>query len=168
MQRTYKSNLMFIIEILVSSQKMLLLQNELIIKNYSISTALKGVGEQYGSEKTPRGWHVIRAKIGANAPINTVFVRRRPTGEIFNPDFITQFPGRDWILTRILWLSGLEHHKNRLGKVDSMRRKIYIHGTPDHVVMGIPGSKGCIRMRNQDMVELFDYVPVGTRVLIKE
>lgn len=134
---------------------------------YRISTALNGVGEENGSFKTPRGWHVIRAKIGSDQPINTVFVKRRPTGEIYTPALGLQYPGRDWILTRIFWLSGLEIGKNRLGHCDTMRRYIYIHGSPDTAVMGIPGSKGCIRMHNHDLIKLFDSIPVGTKVLIQ-
>jgi len=131
-----------------------------------ISTGRKGVGEVNGSEQTPRGWHQIRAKIGAGQPENAVFVARRPTGEIFQPILRQDYPGRDWILTRILWLSGLEPGRNRLGNVDTMRRFIYIHGCPDDDPMGIPGSRGCVKMRNRELIELFDRVPVGTRVHI--
>ena len=126
------------------------------------------MGEEKGSGKTPRGLHLIRAKIGTHCPMNTVFVGRRPTGEIYTPKFREQYPNRDWILTRILWLSGLEIGKNRLGYVDTMQRYIYIHGTPDEIEMGVPGSKGCIRMRNFDVVELFDWVRVGDRAVIEE
>ena len=136
-------------------------------KRYTVSTAAKGAGEQDGSFCTPRGRHVIRAKIGAGQPMNTVFVRRRPTGEIYTPDLGAQFPTRDWILTRILWLSGCECGFNRLGKVDTMRRFIYIHGSPDSVAMGVPGSHGCIRMRNSDMLDLFERVAPGTPVTIE-
>ncbi len=121
-----------------------------------------------GSFKTPRGRHRIRAKIGAGQPVNTVFVGRRPTGEIFTPELAARHPDRDWILTRILWLSGCEPGFNRLGEVDSMRRYIYIHGAPDTVPMGVPASHGCIRMRNVDVMDLFDRVPVGTPVEILE
>jgi lipoprotein-anchoring transpeptidase ErfK/SrfK len=126
------------------------------------------VGERKGSYCTPRGRHVIRAKIGAGAPVNSVFVERRPTGEIYSPELAARFPGRDWILTRILWLSGCEPGFNRLGDVDTMRRYIYIHGSPDSAVMGTPGSIGCVRMHNEDLVDLFDRVPVGTPVNILE
>lgn len=139
-----------------------------LIKRYSISSAKNGVGEQNGSFRTPRGRHVVRAKIGAGQPVNTVFVERRPTGETYTPELARQNPGRDWILTRILWLSGLERGYNRLGKVDTMRRAIYIHGSPDTADMGKPGSRGCIRMHNRDIVELFDLVPVRTVVEIRE
>ena len=138
------------------------------IKRYSISTSKNGVGELNGSFCTPRGRHVIRAKIGAGEPLNAVFVERRPTGEIYSPELAGTFPDRDWILTRILWLSGCEPGFNRLGKVDTMRRCIYIHGSPDSAEMGKPGSIGCIRMRSQDVVELFDLVPAGTPVVISE
>ena len=135
-------------------------------KCYVISTAAKGAGEQGGSYCTPRGKHVIRAKIGAGQPINAVFVGRRPTGEIYSPALGAQFPDRDWILTRILWLSGCERGFNRLGGVDTMRRFIYIHGSPDSVAMGVPGSHGCVRMRNSEIVELFERVTSGTPVSI--
>lgn len=143
-----------------------------LLATYPVSTAKNGVGEQNGSYCTPRGRHIIRAKVGADETAqcaeNTVFVRRRPTGEIWSPALAAQFPGRDWILTRILWLSGTEPGKNRLGSVDTMRRYVYIHGSPDTVAMGTPGSIGCVRMRNRDIIELFDRVPVYTPVDIVE
>lgn len=137
-----------------------------LVRRYAVSSAEKGVGETSGSYCTPRGKHIIRAKIGAGKPENTVFVGRRPTGEIYTPELGAQFPERDWILTRILWLSGCEVGFNRLGNNDTMRRYIYIHGTPDSVPLGIPDSHGCIRMRNADLIELFDIVPAGTAVEI--
>jgi hypothetical protein len=133
-----------------------------------VATARKGAGELNGSNQTPRGRHVIRAKIGAGAPLNAVFRSRRPTGEIYSPQLRAQHPNRDWILTRILWLSGCERGCNRLGDVDTMRRYIYIHGAPDEDPMGTPSSHGCVKMRNRDVVELFDLVPVGTPVRIHE
>ncbi len=139
-----------------------------MLRRYAVSTALKGAGEWSGSFCTPRGKHVIRAKIGAGCPINTVFAGRRPTGEIYTPELGAQFPGRDWILTRILWLSGCEVGFNRLGKSDTMRRYIYIHGTPDSEPVGQALSHGCIRMHNADLLELFDSAPVGTAVEIIE
>jgi L,D-transpeptidase YbiS len=136
------------------------------LKRYLVSTSRNGAGEEQGSFCTPRGEHIVRAKIGSGHPVDTVFVRRRPTGEIWTPELTERFPGRDWILTRILWLSGCEVGRNRLGEVDTMRRYIYIHGSPDAVEIGKPGSIGCIRMRNQDIVELFELVPPGTDVTI--
>jgi L,D-transpeptidase YbiS len=138
------------------------------LRRYSISSAKNGAGELEDSNCTPRGRHIVRAKIGAGQPANAVFVGRRPTGEIWTPQLQASLPGRDWILTRILWLSGCERGFNRLGRVDTMRRYIYIHGSPDAVEMGKPGSIGCIRMRNADIVELFDLVPHGTQVNISE
>jgi lipoprotein-anchoring transpeptidase ErfK/SrfK len=138
------------------------------IRRYSVSTARNGSGEKRGSFCTPRGRHVIRARIGAGAPPNTVFVRRRPTGELWSPELAQQSVGRDWILTRILWLSGCEPGFNRLGEVDTMRRFIYLHGSPDTAEMGTPGSIGCVRMRNRDIVELFDLVSAGTPVEISD
>jgi L,D-transpeptidase YbiS len=139
-----------------------------LVKSYSVSTAKNGAGEQTGSYRTPRGRHIIRAKIGAGQPANTVFVDRRPTGERYEASLRERYPGRDWILTRILWLSGCEVGFNRLGEVDTMRRYVYIHGTPDENEMGEPGSHGCIRMRNADIMELFDFVAPGTLVEIHE
>lgn len=138
----------------------------MLLKQYSVSTAKNGAGEQRGSFCTPRGKHIVRAKIGADALANTVFVKRRPTGELWTPALASAHPDRDWILTRILWLSGREPGKNRLGDVDTMRRYIYLHGSPDTVPMGVPGSIGCIRMRNSDIIELFERVPPYTPVEI--
>ncbi len=157
------------IEVSLAAQRLRLLDaagNEL--RRYSVSTGAKGAGEQRGSYRTPRGRHVVRAKIGAGAPLNTVFVARRPNGEIYGPALEAERPGRDWILTRILWLSGCELGFNRLGEVDTMRRYIYLHGCPDSAPMGVAASHGCIRMRNADIVELFDLIPPGTPVDIRE
>ena len=136
-------------------------------ETYPVSTAANGPGEREGSECTPRGRHTIRAKIGAGAAPDTVFVARRPTGERYTPALRAAHPDRDWILTRILWLSGLEPGRNRLGRVDTMRRYIYIHGCPDDVDITSPGSHGCIRMRNDDVIDLFERVAVGTEVVIE-
>jgi lipoprotein-anchoring transpeptidase ErfK/SrfK len=155
------------IEIDVPSQTLTLLDDGKEIRRYLVSTAKNGVGERNGSFCTPRGEHIVRAKIGAGQAENTVFVRRRPTGEVWSPELHARYPGRDWILTRILWLSGCERGKNRLGEVDTMRRYIYIHGSPDIAEMGKPGSIGCIRMRNRDIVELFKLVPPYTPVQIR-
>lgn len=139
-----------------------------VLREYRISTGKAGVGELSGSFQTPRGRHRIRAKIGSGAAENTIFVGRRPTGELWSPEFAQRHPGRDWVLTRILWLSGCEPGRNRLGCVDTMRRYIYIHGAPETAEMGTPASHGCIRMRNADIVEIFDLVPVYTPVEIRE
>ena len=134
----------------------------------AVSTARNGAGEVENSFCTPRGWHKVRAKIGAGVPENTVFRARRPTGEIYTPAMREAEPERDWILTRILWLSGLEPGFNRHGSVDTMRRYIYIHGCPDEDIMGVASSHGCIKMHNKDVIELFDQVEPGTLVKIKE
>ncbi|MBI4809139.1 MAG: L,D-transpeptidase [Nitrosomonadales bacterium] len=136
------------------------------LRRYPVSTGANGVGEENGSFCTPRGKHIIRARIGAGQPENAVFVKRRPTGEVYTAELGMQQPGRDWILTRILWLSGKETGYNRSGSCDTMRRYIYIHGTPDGTELGRPGSRGCVRMRNRDLLELFDEAEVGTEVLI--
>ncbi|MDR2112928.1 MAG: L,D-transpeptidase [Candidatus Accumulibacter sp.] len=138
------------------------------LRVYPVSTAARGAGERNGSFCTPRGKFLIRAKIGSGLPLGSVFVARRPNGEIHSPELAAKYPGRDWILTRILWLSGCEPGFNRLGDVDTMRRFIYIHGCPEPETMGQPGSHGCIRMRNGDVAELFDLAPVYTPVEIVE
>ncbi len=137
-----------------------------LIRSYPVSTALNGAGEESGSNCTPRGRHVIRAKIGAGQPLNTVFTGRRPSGEIYSPQLGLQQPDRDWILTRILWLSGCEPGYNRLGTCDTMRRYIYIHGTPPERGVGNPVSHGCVNMLNEDLLDLFDRVSAGTMVQI--
>lgn len=139
-----------------------------VTRTFAVSTAANGAGELYGSERTPRGLHVVRAKIGAGCAPNAVFVRRRPTGERWTPQLAAIHPGRDWMLTRILWLSGREPGFNRGGRVDSLRRKIYIHGTGDEATLSVPRSHGCIRMRNTDVIELFDRIDVNCSVDIVE
>lgn len=157
------------IEIEVNKQRLCAYnQYEETVLSYLVSTAKNGVGERFGSECTPLGNHVIRAKIGDGCAPNTVFRSRRPTGEIYSPELRRLHPRRVWILTRILWLSGTEPGRNRLGQVDTMRRYIYIHGAPEEDPMGQPGSLGCIKMRNQDIIELFDISPIGTPVWIYE
>jgi len=153
------------INININSQALDLIDIQgLLLRRYPVSTARNGPGQVKGSYCTPLGRHIVRAKIGTGQPENTVFVARRPTGERYTPELASKFPDRDWILTRILWLSGCEIGHNRLGDVDTMRRYIYIHGSPDSVHMGRPGSIGCIRMRNSDIIDLFDLVPAGTLV----
>ncbi len=152
----------------ITEQRCTLFDGDTLKFEADVSTALNGVGEQKDSGCTPRGLHVIRACIGANQPENAVFVGRRPTGEIYTAELGAQFPERDWILTRILWLSGVELGRNRLANVDTMQRYIYIHGCPDSLPMGKPLSHGCIRMHNKDLMALFDLVSPGTRVMILE
>lgn len=156
------------LDISIARQQLSVLQAGLIIQQYPVSTAKNGVGQEMGSECTPLGWHRVRVKIGAGQPLFSVFVGRRPTGEIYTPDLARQYPGRDWILTRILWLGGLEAGKNRYGKVDSSRRFIYIHGCPDELMLGKPESHGCIRMHNHDVLALFNRINVGCKVNIHE
>ncbi|EMD98984.1 L,D-transpeptidase family protein [Pseudomonas stutzeri] len=133
-----------------------------------VSTARNGAGELNGSGCTPRGLHQVRARIGEALPKGAVLRGRRWTGEVWSAELHEAFPGRDWILTRILWLSGCEPDVNRMGRVDTFRRYIYIHGTPDCEPMGVPLSHGCIRMRNADLLELFPLVPPHCAVRIDE
>lgn len=157
------------IEISIPEQLLTVLDDDgELLAQYKVSTAANGVGCEKDSGCTPLGQHIIRAKIGDGAETSAVFVGRRATGEICTPELMAQFPERDWILTRILWLSGMERGVNRLGNVDTMQRYIYIHGTPDSTELGKIGSHGCVRMRNADVVALFDMVPVGTPVRITD
>jgi len=156
------------LDVSIAKQQCELIVDDDVVFSAAISTALNGVGEQKNSGCTPRGLHTIRACIGANQPENTVFIGRRPTGEVYTDALGREFPNRDWILTRILWLSGSELGKNRLANVDTMQRYIYIHGCPDSLPMGEPLSHGCIRMHNKDLLQLFDLVSPGMRVMIHE
>jgi len=151
----------------LAAQTLVLLEGDQVRRRYRVSTARNGPGERQSSGCTPRGLHRIRIRIGAGCSEGTVFVGRRPTGEIYNPELAGRCPERDWVLTRILWLTGLESGRNRGGCVDTLRRYIYIHGCPDTEPMGVPCSHGCIRMRNRDLIELFDLVPTGTLVEIR-
>ncbi|PZT84510.1 MAG: L,D-transpeptidase [Acinetobacter sp.] len=137
-------------------------------KLYLISSGKNGIGEQENSGKTPRGWHQIAEKFGEKLPVNTIFIARQPTGEIYSPVLAQQYPQRDWILSRILWLDGLELGFNQGQGCDSKQRYIYIHGTPDTEPMGIPVSHGCIRMRNQDVVDVFALIEQGALVYLSE
>jgi lipoprotein-anchoring transpeptidase ErfK/SrfK len=145
------------IEISIADQTLTLL-TKLGEQSWSVSTALNGSGNQKGSGCTPLGQHKVKLKIGDSAPVNSVFVGRRLTGEIYSETLAQQYPERDWILTRIIWLQGMESGFNRGGQVDTLSRYIYIHGTPDSEPMGVPKSHGCIRMRNRDLIELFDQI----------
>ena len=157
-----------LIQIDLKTQSLSLIRDGSVTFTAVISSAKNGPGEINGSEQTPRGWHQVRAKIGKDQPVGAVFIGRRPTGEVFSEELRDKNPARDWILTRIMWLSGLEPGFNRLGHVDTMRRYIYIHGCPDSDILGAPGSHGCIKMRNSDVIRLFDLVDVGEQILITE
>lgn len=141
-------------------------EGDTLLHTFPVSTGKNGLGELNGSECTPRGWHSIHSIIGLENEPNSVFVARLWTGEIYTPDLAAQHPGRDWILTRILQLDGLEPGRNKGGDVDSLMRTIYLHGTPDSTQLGKPGSRGCIRMRNMDIIALANWVRVGTKVFI--
>jgi len=157
------------IDISITQQTLTLLNDAgELLAQFPVSTALNGVGCEKDSGCTPLGQHIIRAKIGDGAPAGAVFVGRRQTGEVCTAALMAEYPNRDWILTRILWLSGQEVGKNRLGNVDTMQRYIYIHGTPDNIDISVPESHGCVRMRNADIIQLYDMVAVGTRVNIQD
>jgi len=157
-----------LIKVSIDEQRLQLLAAGKVKMDVAVATASNGPGEIMHSECTPRGWHRVRAKIGDGVPENTVFTGRRPTGEIYSPVLRQEYPERDWMLTRLLWLCGLEPGMNRFGERDSMRRYIYIHGCPDEDTMGTPSSHGCVKMRNTEVIKLFDRVPAGTQVLIQE
>ena len=155
-----------LIRVSIPDQRLEVLEGGVAMASYPISTARNGPGERRDSGCTPRGWHRVRIKIGAGLPLNAVLVGRRPTGELYGSALAAAYPERDWILTRILWLTGLESGFNRGGNRDTLHRYIYIHGCPDEAPMGIPLSHGCIRLRNYDLLDLFDRVAVGDRVFI--
>jgi lipoprotein-anchoring transpeptidase ErfK/SrfK len=168
MKNNKSSEVQSYLDICIATQQLTVYANGTNVRHYPISTAKKGAGELMGSECTPRGWHRIRAKIGADQPLQAVFIGRRPTGEIYNTALGRHYPQRDWILTRILWLGGLEPGRNRYGKVDTTWRFIYIHGCPDELMTGSPDSHGCIRMKNADMLDLFNRADAGLKVYIHE
>ncbi|STX29158.1 putative ErfK/YbiS/YcfS/YnhG protein [Legionella beliardensis] len=148
-------------------QQLYCYDNDTLCKTYPVSTAKNGLGELEGSQCTPRGWHRIHSHIGMEAQLNSVFVGRRWTGEVYSPQLAVLYPNRDWILTRIIQLDGLEKGRNKEGRVDSLQRYIYIHGTPDSTKMNNPKSHGCIRMYNADIVEFAEWVKLGTYVCIE-
>lgn len=154
------------IEVDLADQRLRLHAGDRVLGDWPVSTAHNGPGERVDSGCTPRGEHRVRLMIGRDCPVGTVFVGRRATGEIYAPDLAAAQPGRDWILSRIIWLTGCESGYNRGGGCDTLRRYIYIHGCPDSEPMGVPLSHGCVRMRNADVIALFDQVNVGTRVVI--
>ena len=156
------------IHIAPDAQTLSLRESDQLLQLWPISTARNGLGERHGSGCTPRGEHRVRLKIGEDCMPNTVFVGRRPTGEVYSEALSQKYPGRDWILSRILWLTGCRSGFNRGGECDTLRRFIYIHGCPDNEPMGVPASHGCVRMRNDDVIALFDLVSVGCPVLIGE
>jgi len=152
------------LEIRVGEQRLHLFRGHEEICSYPVSTASNGTGQARDSGCTPVGRHHVRLKIGAGCTPGAVFVARRPSGEVWSPELARDHPDRDWILTRILWLSGDESGVNRGGDCDTLRRYIYIHGTPGTEPMGIPLSHGCVRMRNDDILALFEQVDNGSRV----
>lgn len=156
------------IRVSIARQRLELVEGDRSVASYPISTAARGPGERRDSERTPRGRHAIDEKIGSGAAPGAVFEARQSTGEVCTPERFAEEPERDWILTRILWLAGLEPGRNRGGDVDSKRRFVYIHGTPDVAGLGQPRSHGCIRMKSEDVIDLFDRVEVGTIVDIEE
>ena len=155
------------IRVSLDEQRLELIDGGVVLKTYPVSTSKYGAGETVDSYRTPRGRHVVHSMIGASDPAGTVFQARRKTGEIYSGELAARHPGRDWVLSRILWLSGTEEGRNRGGDVDTLRRYIYIHGTPEVGALGAPASIGCIRMSDADVIDLFDRVSPGTVVDIE-
>ncbi|WP_081964856.1 L,D-transpeptidase [Legionella norrlandica] len=156
-----------IIFISIARQEMNCFENDQLMACYPISSGKNGVGERIHSRCTPRGWHKVYSILGLELPVNSVMVAREWTGEIYSESLATQFPERDWILTRILQLDGLEPGRNKGGDVDTLQRYIYIHGTPDTTQLGVPGSHGCIRMNNKAIIELANWSTINTLVYIQ-
>ena len=160
---------MYSIRIKVSEQKLYLLNEAgAVEREYPVSTSKYGVGSENGSEKTPLGLHRIKDKVGGAMPVNMVLVGREPKGLL--EDCIrdgVELPD-DVITSRIMWLEGMEPGRNQGGHVDTYNRYIYIHGTSEEDKIGTPASIGCIRMLNDDVVELYRLVDKGTEVLIEE
>ncbi|GED21960.1 L,D-transpeptidase [Halomonas halmophila] len=152
------------VEIDVDAQQLTLHQGREALWSCAVSTGAAGTGELDGSGATPLGWHYVRAAIGEGNPCGTVYRGRRLTGEVFDEQLAAAHPERDWILTRILWLCGLEPGRNRGGRVDSQRRYIYLHGTPSDQPMGVPASHGCVRLRDPDLLAVFRHAVPGTPV----
>lgn len=158
-----------LIRVIIEKQYLELYKHNTLIAKYPISTAKNGTGQRYGSMQTPLGRHRICQKIGEGAPMGAVFKARIPTGEIYTSELELIHPERkDWIITRILWLEGLEEGFNKGGNVDSKYRKIYLHASPDSRPMGQPYSHGCICLCNQDMLDLFAQVSVNDEVSIEK
>jgi lipoprotein-anchoring transpeptidase ErfK/SrfK len=156
------------LEVDIIRQQLIAWQDRSPLADWPVSTALAGAGQREGSGQTPLGWHYVRAAIGNGQPVGTVYRGRRPTGEHFTPELAAAHPERDWILTRILWLCGLERGVNRGGTVDSQRRYIYLHGTPPGEPMGVPRSHGCIRLRDEALLEVVSLAPPGTPVWLHD
>ncbi len=151
------------VDIHAKRQEMLVLKEALILHRYPISTSKKGLGNKKLSEQTPKGWHVIQKKHGEKAPFGMIFKYRWATGKIAKIPSLTT---KDLVTSRILHLSGLEKGLNKGGDVDSYARCIYIHGTNEEALIGTPSSRGCIRMKNKDVIDVFDMLPEGTMVYI--
>jgi lipoprotein-anchoring transpeptidase ErfK/SrfK len=156
------------IRISATDSKLYLMSDQKITKSYPISIAKNGLGNLLNSNKTPLGLHEIKKKIGKGVPQNGILKARIPTGKLAKIIKEPIATNTDLVTSRILWLSGLEPGVNKGGNVDSYNRFIYIHGTPEEGLIGQPASHGCIRMYNKDVIELFDLVPVGTKVLIEK
>lgn len=154
------------IDIDISQQRLYLKQNDNLIKSYPISSSKYGEGSTENSNMTPLGLHVIKEKIGTDVPINTLFISRINTKRTVNIENSRNKTKDDHITSRILWLDGLEEGKNKGKGVDSYSRYIYIHGTHEEGLIGEKASHGCIRMLNNDVIDLYNYVNIGTKVYI--
>ncbi len=147
----------------VASQQLIGIKDGQVVFAYPCSTASNGTGNLEGSNKTPLGWHIIDERYGEGLPWGAIFKERRYIKRNWEPQNPTS---EDLILTRIMWLRGLEPGLNAGGKIDSHARYIYIHGTPEEHLLGTPASKGCIRLANRDVMDVFSVTKTGTKVLI--
>ncbi|MDD3610539.1 MAG: L,D-transpeptidase [Halothiobacillaceae bacterium] len=150
----------------IGEQRLFLFEGSQLVARYPVSTATKGAGNRAGSDQTPLGLHRVAEKFGEEAPEGMIFKARRPTGEVAHILKAAVDVPEDHVTTRILWLDGLEPGVNKGPGIDSKSRFIYIHGTPEEGLIGQPASHGCVRMRNADVIALFDRLPVGARVSI--
>ena len=150
----------------IEAQRLYLMHDGRLLKAYPVSTSAFGPGAQEGSNQTPLGLHQIKQKIGENEPEGMIFKARKPTGRMANIIAEPRDVPEDDVTTRIMWLDGMEPGVNQGGKVDSYKRYIYIHGTPEEGLIGRPASHGCVRMLNADVVDVFNKLPEGTLVYI--
>ncbi len=150
----------------IRRQRMYYFKNNQIVSSYPISTSSKGAGNLMGSYKTPTGLHQIAEKIGGNAPLGTLFINKKNTGKVVPVNKSEISIKKDEITSRVLSLKGLQQGINKGKKYDTFSRGIYIHGTSDEASIGRPSSHGCVRMKNDDIMELFDLLSVGTKVVL--